>query len=56
MEPVPINYLAVVAAAAVNMVIGSVWFGPALRQQMVAVVRHYPGQDRCCEGKRTGNG
>jgi hypothetical protein len=28
MEPVPINYLAVLAAAIANMVIGSLWFGP----------------------------
>jgi Protein of unknown function (DUF1761) len=28
MEPVPINYLAVLAAAIANMVIGSIWYGP----------------------------
>jgi hypothetical protein len=28
MEPVPINYLAVVVAALASMVIGSVWYGP----------------------------
>lgn len=33
MSPVPINYLAVVAAAAANMVIGMLWYGPLSGKQ-----------------------
>lgn len=37
MPPVPINYLAVVVAAAASMVIGFLWYGPLFGKQWMAL-------------------
>lgn len=37
MPPVPINYLAVIVAATVSMVVGALWYGPLFGKQWMAL-------------------
>lgn len=37
MSPVPLNYLAIVVAAAASMIIGMLWYGPFFGKQWIAL-------------------
>ncbi len=46
-----VNWLAVIAAALVPFVIGSLWYGPLLgkpRSALTGIRRDTPGQNRSC--------
>ncbi|MBI1833434.1 MAG: DUF1761 domain-containing protein [Candidatus Andersenbacteria bacterium] len=51
---VPVNYLAVITSAVVNMVIGTLWYGPLFGKKWIALMKFTPEQ--MAEGKAKGMG
>jgi hypothetical protein len=55
MPPVHINWLAVLAATAANMVIGGLWYGPILGKKWMKAMGMDPAMPMTPEKKKAGN-